>query len=94
VYKQDHKFDLLENPKGQIFSLRLYLDMMIHDLIGNHPEEARRFFDGIIASRYRGLEELFEDPNAKKDFCAGPVPGKIPTARHVVWYSSPTALAD
>lgn len=82
MYKQDHKFDLLANPKGRIFALRLYLDLAVHELVGNHPNETHRFFANLVHNRYRAVKDVFTEDSSP--FCESPIEGKIPSAQHVV----------
>ena len=81
VYGHDHKFDLLANATGRTYALRLYLDLIIHDIIGF--DETTRYFATLLQTRYTGLEHLFiEDV---EPLC--PRNGKIPTAQHVIGYA-------
>jgi hypothetical protein len=79
----DHKFDLLAARRGRLFALRLYLDMLIHELVGNRPGETQHFFSRLLAVRYAGMLSHFD---LSDRLCAAPagVPhGHIPTAQHV-----------
>lgn len=80
IYKMDHKFDRLAEKRGQMFALRLYLDLLVHEVVGQHALETVRFFARLLNTRYRGLEALFEDD---PDICAAERPHGIPTAQHV-----------
>lgn len=80
IYRLKHKFDFLASARGKMFALRLYLDMMIHELIGNHPNETQLFFSNLVYVRYWGLEHHFAD---KKSICDANIKGQIPTAQHV-----------
>ena len=70
---------------GQIFALRLYLDMMIHDLYGYN--ETTQFFAKLIANRFSGLEHLFPPSEDDADICSAAVSGKIPTCIHMHGYA-------
>jgi hypothetical protein len=80
IYKMDHKFDRLAKPRGQMFSLRLYLDLLLHEIFGNHPHETVRYFARLLNTRYRGLENLFRD---EPSICDAQKPRGIPIAQHV-----------
>jgi hypothetical protein len=54
IYKLDHKFDRLQDPRGKRFALRLYLDMVVHEMVGNGPGETTRFFHSILINRFGG----------------------------------------
>ena len=69
VYKLDHKFDRLQDPRGKQFALRLYLDMMVHAMVGNAPDESSRFFHRIRISRFGGNGA--DDSNADDESNAG-----------------------
>lgn len=79
----NHKFDLLVDPVGRMFALRLYLDMLIHDLVGNHPAEVARYFARLLAVRYSGLINLFPINMSLCDAPPGVPANRIPTAQHV-----------
>lgn len=81
IYKLDHKFDLLGSARGKMFALRLYLDMIIPDMYGEHPRATRRHLDRLVSTRFRGMGNHFVDTPS---ICNAEVPNKIPTARHVV----------
>ena len=86
VYRHDHNFDLIKHPKGQMFVLRLYLDMMIHHLYGFN--QTTPFFVRLLATRYSGLEHLFPPAGPRdRDICRAHVKGKIPTCHHVHGYA-------
>eukprot|EP01137_Pigoraptor_chileana_P020829 Opistho-2@83718 len=51
VYRYDHNFDsAINNPMGKVFALRLYLDLMIHELFG--PSQSAPFFERLLSTRY------------------------------------------
>jgi hypothetical protein len=77
IYKMDHKFDRLASPRGQLFALRLYVDMIVNEMVGYR--RTRAFLRELLAERYAGLSHLFEDDPS---LCAAAQPG-IPTAQHV-----------
>jgi hypothetical protein len=79
----DHKLDLLADSQGKMFALRLYLDLLIHDLVGNHPRETARYLGRILAVRYAGMMGAFTLNRAICDAPAGVPASKIPTAQHV-----------
>jgi hypothetical protein len=68
-----------------MFVLRLYLDMMIHDLHGFN--ETTQFFARLLHNRFTGLEHLFPPSEEDPNICAAGVPGKIPTCVHVHGYA-------
>ena len=78
---------------GQMYALRLYLDMMIHDLYGFNA--TTQFFAQLLSTRYSGLEHLFPPSEDDPAICeGGPSPagitqqrGKIPTCLHVHGYA-------
>ena len=104
IYRHDHKFDLIGNPRGrqlhdypscvmcsvfsldagQMFALRMYLDMLVHDLYGYN--ETSQFFARLLKTRFSGLEHLFPPTKDEAFMCASSVPGKIPTCAHVHGY--------
>ena len=77
----DHKFDLLASKQGKTFALRLYLDLIIPELFGEHRNGTRRYLDKLVSSRFRGMGGHFADT---PKICDAQIPNKIPTARHVV----------
>lgn len=85
VYRHDHKFDLLGNRTGQMYALRLYLDLMVHELVGNH--QTTSYFALLLETRYSGLEILFPVSLSDKWICKSRMKNKIPTAQHVVGYA-------
>ncbi|XP_062504731.1 uncharacterized protein LOC134181477 [Corticium candelabrum] len=85
VYRHDHKFDLLANKTGQMYALRLYLDLMIHELVGNH--QTTPYFVDLLDTRYTGLHRLFPVSRRDKQICRSRVVNKIPTAQHVLGYA-------
>jgi len=68
-----------------MFALRLYLDMMVHDLYGYN--ETTQFFARLIANRFSGLEHLFPPSEDDPDICSAAVSGKIPTCIHIHGYA-------
>lgn len=88
VYRHDHKFDLLSNKTGQMYVLRLYLDLMIQELVGSHGnDQTTSFFSNLLETRYSQLEHLFPVSPKDKRICKSRVKNKIPTAQHVVGYA-------
>lgn len=93
IYRHDHKFDLLEDPIGRRYALRLYLDLIIYDLYG--VNQTTKFMQKVVRKRYAPLVNLFREeaetdaPTSKslKDSPARQEPlcpaDKIPTAQHV-----------
>eukprot|EP00049_Salpingoeca_infusionum_P007797 m.126268 g.126268 ORF g.126268 m.126268 type:complete len:832 (-) comp13825_c0_seq1:10-2505(-) len=80
IYNMDHKFDRLKHTQGKVFAMRLFLDMLVHEVIGNGPNETTRFFESLLQQRYSGLEhEFVDDPS----ICVADKPDKIPTSQHV-----------
>ena len=57
IYKLDHKFDRLQDPRGKRYALRLFLDMMVHELVGNAPRETLKFFNKVLHTRWRMTNE-------------------------------------
>lgn len=70
---------------GQIFVLRLFLDMMVHDLYGFN--ETSLFFASLLRNRFSGLEHLFPPSEDDHDICTSSIPNKIPTCVHVHGYA-------
>lgn len=68
-----------------MFALRLYLDMMIHDLYGFN--ETTHFFARLLANRFAGLEHLFPSDENDPEICKAAMTGKIPTCIHVHGYA-------
>ena len=68
-----------------MFALRLYLDMMIHDLYGFN--QTTPFFVRLLAKRFTGLEHLFPPSESDRDICRAAVENKIPTCIHVHGYA-------
>ena len=69
---------------GQMFALRLYLDMLVHDLYGFN--QTTKFFARILKIRFAGLEHLFPPSKNDESMCASSRAGKIPTCAHVHGY--------
>ena len=67
-----------------MFALRLYFDMMIHDLYGFN--ETTQFFARLLSNRFSGLEHLFPPSEDDKEICNAATRGKIPTCQHVHGY--------
>ena len=68
-----------------MFVLRLYLDMMIHDLYGFN--ETSQFFSRLLRNRFSGLEHHFPPSEEDPDICAASEPNRIPTCIHVHGYA-------
>lgn len=68
-----------------MFALRLYLDMMIHDLYGFN--QTTNFFIRLLANRFAGLEHLFPPHKDDPHICSAAVENKIPTCVHVHGYA-------
>ena len=85
IYRMDHKFDRLRHHQGRVFALRVYIDLLVHDMVGNHPDEVRRFASDLVDRRYRGLTQYFPRRSSSNgtSVCQARVPNKIPTAHHV-----------
>eukprot|EP00730_Choanoeca_flexa_P017640 TRINITY_DN8521_c0_g2_i1.p2 TRINITY_DN8521_c0_g2~~TRINITY_DN8521_c0_g2_i1.p2 ORF type:complete len:680 (+),score=173.95 TRINITY_DN8521_c0_g2_i1:2149-4188(+) len=75
IYKMDHKFDRLASPEGQRYAFRLYMDLLLNEMIGYKQTHA--YIDNLLWERYQGIEHLFADVTP---LCDGAV---IPTAQHV-----------
>ena len=73
------------NFTGQMYALRLYLDMMIHDLYGFN--QTTTFFIRLLANRFGGLEHLFPLGRSDADICSAAIKNKIPTCVHVHGYA-------
>jgi hypothetical protein len=84
LYKLTYKFDLIHSPRGKRFALRLFLDMMVHELVGNAPNETANFFENLITTRYQD-PELAGSFGRVGNLCdAGTEPkGKIPISQDV-----------
>lgn len=93
VYLHDHKFDLLGSTRGRTFALRLYIDLMVHELYG--ANQTTSFVQQIIERRYRAIVDVFREERRHQrnaDDAADATGGtqqticpadKIPTAQHV-----------
>ena len=68
-----------------MFVLRLYLDMMIHDLYG--VNETTSFFVKLIHTRFSNLLHLFPPHEDDPLICSAAIPNKIPTCVHVHGYA-------
>ena len=79
VYGHDHKFDLIASPKGQMYTLRLYLDMLVQSLYGFN--ETTSYFAKLLANRFSGLEDLFPPEKEDTNICEG-IRGEIPLSYH------------
>eukprot|EP00050_Salpingoeca_kvevrii_P001405 m.169113 g.169113 ORF g.169113 m.169113 type:complete len:260 (-) comp10362_c4_seq1:1569-2348(-) len=81
IYNLDHKFDIIENHKGQMFALRLFIDLLVHELVGNHPNETSNYLTQLLDTRYARFGAYFEDV---PDICMSHLADdEIPTAQHV-----------
>ena len=67
-----------------MFALRLYLDMMIHDLYGFN--QTTIFFLRLLSTRFSGLHHLFPPSSSDTDICTAAIGHKIPTCVHVHGY--------
>lgn len=67
-----------------MFALRLYLDMLVHDLYGYN--ETTQFFTRLLKTRFEGLEHLFPPSHNEESICQAAVAGKIPTCNHIHGY--------
>ena len=83
IYGHDHKFDLIASPRGQLFTLRLYLDLLIQDLYGFN--ETTRFFVKLLATRFAGLEHLFPPEKDDMSICTT-INGGLPLSYHILGY--------
>lgn len=82
IYQLDHKFDLLADKRGQMYALRLYIDMIVHEVVGNHPNETALFLERLLRAKYPAFLSAF---SVNTGFCNHPdFPNQIPTAQHVV----------
>ena len=79
VYGHDHKFDLIGSRKGQMYTLRLFLDMLVQDLYGFN--ETTVYFARLLAARFSGLEDLFPPERDDPRLCEG-IKGQIPLSYH------------
>ncbi|XP_065179869.1 uncharacterized protein LOC135810308 [Sycon ciliatum] len=87
IYKHDHKFDLLAKQRGKMFVLRMFLDIMVHNLYGKG--ETAPFFSRLLGTRYQGMEKLFPIRRDHPRLCRGSKGrGKMPTAQHVYGYAT------
>lgn len=68
-----------------MFALRLYLDMMIHDLYGFN--QTTNFFIRLLGNRFVGLEHLFPPRRNDSQICSAAIENKIPTCVHVHGYA-------
>ena len=71
---------LLPHDTGQMYALRLYLDMMVHELYGFN--QTGEVFARLLHLRFQGLEDLFP-PHSNDPLLCGRMGGQIPTAVHV-----------
>lgn len=73
VYGMDHKFDLLKNDTARTFALRLYVDLLVHKLIGFN--QTFTFMQRLLLTRYTGLDDLFPYwPSQRAELCDGGPP--------------------
>ena len=74
---------LLPSPHGagQMYALRLYLDMMVHELYGFN--QTGEVFARLLRLRFEGLEHLFPPHSNDPLLCGRRTGGRIPTAVHV-----------
>ena len=77
--------DCILTLTGQMFVLRLYLDMMVHHLYG--VNETTAFFVKLVQSRFSPLTHLFPPHEDDPLICRAAVPNKIPTCVHVHGYA-------
>lgn len=68
-----------------MFALRLYLDMMIHDLYGFN--QTTDFFIKLLGNRFAGLEHLFPPNENDQHICSAAIENQIPTCIHVHGYA-------
>jgi len=80
IYKHEHKVDLLADTSGRRFALRLYLDLLVNDMVGANATTA--WMAQLVLERYRGVADLFrrDDDTDGEPLCP---PDKVPTAVHV-----------
>ena len=68
-----------------MFALRLYLDLIIHDLYGFN--QTTDFFIKLLKNRYSGLEYLFPPRETDRHICSAARENQIPTCVHVHGYA-------
>lgn len=68
------------NSPGQLYALRLYLDLLIQDLYGYN--DTSQFMSRLLIQRFDGLEHLFPPLPDDRHMC----PSSIPTCYHVHGY--------
>ena len=66
---------------GQMYALRLYLDMMVHELYGFN--QTGEVFARLLQLRFEGLADLFPPHPSDPQLCGRRREGRIPTAVHV-----------
>lgn len=66
---------------GQMYALRLYLDMMVHELYGFN--QTGEVFARLLHLRFEGLEDLFPPHTNDPLLCGRRREGRIPTAVHI-----------
>ena len=86
IYRHDHKFDLLADPQGRLYALRLHIDLMIYEMYG--ANQTTVFMQNIVNRRYRGIVDMMREEATEDDQLGGvqaPLcpTDKIPTAHHV-----------
>ena len=75
IYKMDHKFDRLASVEGQRYAFRLYVDLLVNEMVGY--KATQHYIQTLLWERYQGLEHLFESEESLCDATT------IPTAQHV-----------
>lgn len=93
IYRTDIKSDRLVDPAGRRYALRLFLDLMVEELLGAGPAQSQTFFAELLRQRFEGpgVEPLFapfgrgavtagaDTPGAAGSGC----PGQVPTSAAV-----------
>lgn len=77
IYRHDHKFDMLKSRLGRVYALRLFVDMLIHRVVGFRA--TARWANSVLRSRFVGLEAVYPPSRHDETLCESPSrPGEIP----------------
>ncbi|KJE90613.1 hypothetical protein CAOG_001898 [Capsaspora owczarzaki ATCC 30864] len=88
VYRHDHMFDLLKNPRGKIYALRLYIELLVDEVYG--ANSLNDVIANLLRTRYYGLEQLFPAHPDDPFMCYGDNHDDhvIPSAKHILGYAN------
>jgi len=81
VYKMTHFFDDLFWYDARVYSLRIYLALLLRSVLGIRPGEEHLFFNGL-RSRYIGIKDQFHDDNDRDETLCVLDDRGTPTCQH------------